>query len=50
MIVATKSRKGHYSHADGWSVAGFDERQWLYFQCSQCAYQHSLDKLHIPRR
>jgi hypothetical protein len=41
----------HYEHPDGWQVAGYEKRQWLYFLCPRqtCQYQTSFDKLRIPK-
>lgn len=55
--IADKSREAsaadsileHYSHAEGWSVEGFDTRQWLLIRCLKCNLSWSLDKLGIPR-
>lgn len=40
---------GHYPHAGGWAVAGFEERLWLYLTCARCGYGWSLWKLGIER-
>ena len=39
----------HYSHAEGWKVEGFNERQWLYIKCLRCHVSWSLDKLGVPQ-
>lgn len=39
----------HYDHSGGWPLAGHDELQWLYVECSKCEYQWALSKLGIPR-
>ncbi|MEX0651926.1 MAG: hypothetical protein WD509_02415 [Candidatus Paceibacterota bacterium] len=34
---------------NGWDVDGFEDRQWIYFECTngQCRYQTSFAKLRI---
>lgn len=39
----------HYSHPDGWRVADFGYRLWLYLTCARCRYGWSLWKLGIER-
>lgn len=39
----------HYTHAFGWPLHGFDEKQWLYVVCPKCKYQWALWKLGVPR-
>jgi hypothetical protein len=39
----------HYEHSGGWTVAGFESKQWLYARCPKCGYQWNLMKLGIQR-
>lgn len=39
----------HYDHADGYNVAEFESKQWLYLKCDECGYQMALWKLGIGR-
>ena len=41
----------NYDHDSGWEVDGFEELQWLYFECSapSCSYQTSFTKLSVRR-
>jgi len=39
----------HYNHSGGWKVDGFNQLQWLFFECRRCKYQTSFAKLGIPR-
>jgi hypothetical protein len=39
----------HYPHQYGWTVRGFDEKQWLSVRCPKCRYEWSLWKLGVPR-
>lgn len=48
-IVRGDSVLDHYSHAEGWEVEGFDEKQWLSITCLKCRVSWPLDKLGIPR-
>lgn len=38
-----------YDHSDGWSVEGFQEKQWLFIVCPQCRYEWSIWKLGVGR-
>lgn len=41
----------YYKHDNGWEVAEFDNRQWLYVTCpnSKCQYDWALWKLGVSR-
>lgn len=39
----------HYDHEGGWTVEGFQRKQWLYKTCMRCGYQWALWKLGVPR-
>lgn len=38
-----------YDHDGGWTVDGFDHKQWLYIVCPKCYYEWSLWKLGVSR-
>lgn len=43
------SKIDHYAHAGGYTVEGFDMKQWLSVHCDACGYDWSISKLGIPR-
>jgi len=45
----TKQPITHYNHDDGWTVTGFERKQWLGIKCIKCWYEWSLDKLGVKR-
>lgn len=38
-----------YDHDGGYTVEGFEKKQWLYVTCKSCGYDWSVWKLGIPR-
>lgn len=36
-------------HSDGWAIEGLTEKQWLFFECPECHYETSFEKLGITR-
>lgn len=49
-LIANKKRVlEHYSHPQGWSVEGFNEKQWLYIKCLKCHVSWPLNKLGVPK-
>ena len=38
-----------YDHSGGYTVEGFDQKQWLSVRCVECSYDWSIWKLGIPR-
>jgi len=38
-----------YPHDAGWTVQGYEEKQWLYITCPGCGYEWALWKLGVPR-
>ena len=39
----------NYPHPNGIKVKGLPEKQWIYFECSNCEYQWALWKLTSQR-
>ena len=38
-----------YPHSEGWTVQGFEEKQWLYVTCPKCGYDWAIWKLGVKR-
>ena len=38
-----------YDHDGGWSVQGYDRKQWLYVTCPKCCFDWALWKLGVSR-
>lgn len=39
-----------YPHEHGWTVPGFDKKQWLFIVCPKCGHQNPLWQLGVPRQ
>lgn len=39
-----------YPHEQGWTVKGFDKKQWLFIKCPKCKTDRSLWKMGVPRQ
>ncbi len=49
VFIVDESDIDYYDHDGGWSVKGFDKKQWLSVYCEKCEYDWSLWKLGVER-
>ena len=36
-------------HVGGWEVAGYEHKQWLYYECGHCGHLTNLVTLNVSR-
>lgn len=46
-IIPTLITIKMYSHTEGIGIEGIEEKQWVYYHCTQCSYDWALWKLEM---
>ena len=49
VLIVEEHDIDYYDHDGGWSVRGFDKKQWLSVHCEKCDYDWSLWKLGVGK-